>query len=95
MNIVTNGFPDRYKPTGKVFYACAENRLMHITCWRYEYANEVVVSREMCLVMNELARVISKQMDEWWKEKLLKKVAFCNLFTYLHLYYSGYKKIFV
>lgn len=68
MNISTNGFPDRYKPTGEVFYASAENRLMHITCWRYEYAHEVVVSREMCLVMNELARLISKEKDEWWKE---------------------------
>ena len=68
IEIMDNGFPDRYKPTGKAFYACAENRLVQITCWRYEYAQEVVVSREMCLVMNELARVISKEMDEWWKE---------------------------
>lgn len=68
IEIVNNGFPDRYKPTGKAFYACAENRLVQISCWRYEYAHEVVVSREMCLVMNELARVISKQKDDWWKE---------------------------
>ena len=68
IEIMDNGFPDRYKPTGKAFYACAENRLVQISCWRYEYAREVVVSREMCLVMNELARVISKQKDDWWKE---------------------------
>ena len=68
IEITDNGFPDRYKPAGKAFYACAENRLVQITCWRYEYARETVVSREMCLVMNELARVISKEKDEWWKE---------------------------
>ena len=68
IEIMDNGFPDRYKPTGKAFYACAENRLVQISCWRYEYAREVTVSREMCLVMNELARVISKDKDEWWKE---------------------------
>ena len=67
IEITDNGFPDRYKPTGKAFYACAENRLVQITCWRYEYARETVVSREMCLVMNELARVISNQKENWWK----------------------------
>jgi hypothetical protein len=66
IEIMDNGFPDRYKPTGKAFYACAENRLVQITCWRYEYARETVVSREMCLVMNELARVISNQKEDWW-----------------------------
>jgi hypothetical protein len=66
IEITDNGFPDRYKPTGKAFYACAENRLVQITCWRYEYARETVVSREMCLVMNELARVISNQKEDWW-----------------------------
>jgi hypothetical protein len=39
---------------------------VQITCWRYEYARETVVSREMCLVMNELARVISNQKEDWW-----------------------------
>ena len=66
IEITDNGFPDRYKPAGKAFYACAENRLVQITCWRYEYARETVVSREMCLVMNELARVISNQKEDWW-----------------------------
>ena len=68
IEIVDNGFSDRYKPVGKAFYACAENRLVQISCWRYEYARETVVSREMCLVMNQLARVISKREDDWWKK---------------------------
>jgi len=25
------------------------------------------ISREMCMVMNELARIISGQEDDWWK----------------------------
>ena len=67
IEIMDNGFADRYKPTGKAFYACAENRLLQISCWRYEYRKDAIVSREMCLVMNELARVITQRNDDWWK----------------------------
>ena len=67
IEIMDNGFADRYKPTGKAFYACAENRLLQISCWRYEYRKNATVSREMCLVMNELARVITQRNDDWWK----------------------------
>lgn len=67
IEIMDNGFADRYKPTGKAFYACAENRLLQISCWRYEYRKDATVSREMCLVMNELARVVTQRNDDWWK----------------------------
>ena len=69
IEIMDNGFADRYKPTGKAFYACAENRLLQISCWRYEYRKDAMVSREMCLVMNELARVITQRNDDWWKTR--------------------------
>lgn len=67
IEIVDNGFADRHKPTGGAFYACAEKRLMQISCWMYEYQKEVRVSREMCLVMNALARLISGKPDQWWQ----------------------------
>jgi len=39
-----------------------------VTCWRYEYQKDgVMVSREMCMVMNQLARIISGCDDDWWK----------------------------
>jgi len=75
IEIVDNGFSGRYKPSGKAFYACGESRLVQITCWNYLYLKHAptipgkkkvaTISREMCLVMNELARVISKCEDEW------------------------------
>lgn len=68
IDIMDNGFSDRYKPTGTAFYACGENRLVQLSCWTYQYLKDSAISREACLVMNELARVICKQPDDWWKK---------------------------
>lgn len=68
IEVCDNGFGDRYKPSGKSFYACAENRLVQISPWNYEYCRNLAVNREVCLVMNELARVIAGVGDGWWKE---------------------------
>ena len=69
IELLDNGFGDRYKPMGKAFYSTAENRHVQLTCWTYEYSNgtPTAISREMCLVMNELARLISGVKDDWWK----------------------------
>lgn len=67
IEVCDNGFGDRYKPSGKSFYACAENRLVQISPWDYEYCPDLAVNREVCLVMNELARVIAGVGDGWWK----------------------------
>lgn len=67
IEVCDNGFGDRYKPSGKSFYACAENRLMLISPWNYEYCCDLAINREVCLVMNELARVIAGVGDGWWK----------------------------
>ena len=69
IEVVDNGFADRYKPTGKRFYACAENRLVQISPWTYEYQRDNMVTREMCLVMNQLVRVIAGRGEEWWKRE--------------------------
>lgn len=77
IEVLDNGFSDKYKGMGKAFYALAENRLCQITPWTYLYQKDTpvkdgekkaaTISREMCLVMNELARVISGREDDWWK----------------------------
>ena len=93
IEVVDNGFSDRYKPTGKAFYAVAEGRRLEVSPWEYEYRYREMrpildeqghavldangqpemeeipdISREMCMVMNELVRMIAKKPDEWWKE---------------------------
>lgn len=69
VRIMDNGFSEQYSPTGLSFYACAEGRLMQFSCWQYHYRKqEETITREFCLVMNELARVISQCDDGWWKE---------------------------
>lgn len=65
--VADNGFSNRYKPFGTSFYACAEKRLVQISPWTYLYQKNASVTREMCLVMNELTRVISGKDDDWWK----------------------------
>ena len=76
IELMDNGFSERYKPSGSAFYSIAENRHVQMTCWTFKYRNETVeevtntISREMCLVMNELVRIISRVKDDWWKERL-------------------------
>lgn len=67
IEIMDNGFSERYKPYGKAFYACAENKLVQISPWQYLYQRESTISREMCLVMNELSITICQCGDDWWK----------------------------
>ncbi len=70
IEIMDNGFSDRYKPVGKAFYSTAENRHVQLSCWAYLYQamseENNSISREMCLVMNELVRLISGVEDDWW-----------------------------
>lgn len=66
IEVMGNGFSDRYKPAGKAFYAVAEARRLEVSPWEYEY-HISDITREMCMVMNELVRAISKKDDDWWK----------------------------
>ena len=67
IQIMDNGLSERYKPYGKAFCACAEERLVQISPWTYVYSRGAKVTRARCLVMNQLARVICGRGDGWWK----------------------------
>lgn len=67
IEVIDNGMSDFYKPRGKAFYYCAEGKLLQITCWNYRYQKESTITRPMCMVMNELVRLISGKPDDWWK----------------------------
>lgn len=92
IEVMDNGFSDKYKPSGKAFYAVAEARRLEVTPWEYEYhrrekrplkdeqGNPVLnangqpqqeevpdITREMCMVMNEVVRMIAMKADDWWK----------------------------
>lgn len=69
IEILDNGMSTAYKPWGKAFYYCAEGRLLQITPWTYLYQKDATVTRPMCMVMNELARLISGCEDDWWKRE--------------------------
>lgn len=38
-----------------------------MTDWQMEMEEVPDISREMCMVMNELVRMIAKKQDDWWK----------------------------
>ena len=72
IEVMDNGFSEKYKPTGKSFYAMAESRRLEITPWKYEYRRRDMqehssITREMCMVMNGVVRLITQKNDDWWK----------------------------
>ena len=71
IEVMDNGFNEKYKPMGKNFYAVAEAQRLEVSPWEYEYrqrGNDEApdISREMCMVMNEVVRMIAKKPDDWW-----------------------------
>lgn len=68
IEILDNGMSSAYKPWGKAFYYCAEGNLLQITPWAYLYQKDATITRPMCMVMNELARLIAGCEDDWWKK---------------------------
>ncbi|MDE6126257.1 MAG: transposase [Muribaculaceae bacterium] len=58
IHILPNGFPERFKPSGREFDLCAEGRLLLIAPVEHD-TRKTVVSRERCLEMNELAALVA------------------------------------
>lgn len=58
--LVENGFPERYKPTGRWFDLCAEGRLLLLAPWAYRETPHTI-SREQCLQLNRMAEEIEAE----------------------------------
>ncbi len=59
-----NGFPERFKPSGREFEICAQGRLLIVAPTRYEPLKEKSqLTREHCLHMNHLAEVLASVSD--------------------------------
>lgn len=67
IEIMGNGMNPFYKPSGQDFYYTAEGKLLQITCWNYQYQRDDKITRPMCMVMNELVRLITGINEDWWK----------------------------
>lgn len=95
IEVMDKGFSEKYKPSGKAFYAVAEARRLEVTPWIYEYRRRKMspvadkqgqpildsngqpemeevpdITREMCMVMNEVVRIIAQKEDDWWRKQL-------------------------
>lgn len=69
IEIMNNGFSTHYHPYGDAYDACVAGRLVQMSPWTFCPQSEYRLTREICLVMNELVRVISKAPDNWWKRE--------------------------
>ncbi len=67
IEVVSYGFGVAYHPTGDVYDACVAGRLAQISPWTAQYNQDNRLTRDKCLVMNELVRTICKISDDWWK----------------------------
>ena len=72
-----NGFHATYQPQVLARNACLANRRVEITPWLFRNQGHLkddkgknipTITRDMCMIMNELVRVISRQPDDWWKK---------------------------
>lgn len=69
IEVMDNGFAPQYHPYGDAYDACVAGRLVQMSPWTFCPQSECKLTREICLVMNELVRVISKAPDNWWKRE--------------------------
>jgi len=67
--IADNGFPAIYHPSAERLALCAEDRLLLVTPWQYEYqsTNEQITTLE-CKAMNCVAQALCRTKDSWWKK---------------------------
>ena len=57
--LADNGFRDYYKPSGKLFDACAAGRVLILNPWPYD-ADKRHISRADCIALNNIAEEICK-----------------------------------
>lgn len=60
IRIEPKGFSAFYKPYGQLFTACAQGRLLQISCYPYS-TEKIVLDRTRCNEMNELAKLLSSK----------------------------------
>lgn len=61
------GITPDYHPFGGAYEACADGKLVQISPWDNRMPSGRL-TREKCIVMNELVRAISHIHDEWWMD---------------------------
>lgn len=59
IKLLTNGMEPRYKPQGRYFEACAEGRLLLLSCYPYT-TQKITLTRSMCNHLNVLACRLSE-----------------------------------
>ena len=60
--LTDNGFRDYYKPSARLFDACAAGRLLILSPWAYEDGKRHI-SRSECVALNGMAVEICKNLD--------------------------------
>lgn len=66
VEVLSFGITPNYHPMGGAYEACADGILVQISPWdgRMPFGR---LTRDKCIVMNELVRTITHKKDYWWK----------------------------
>ena len=71
IEILPFGISPDYHPVGRAYEACAEGLLVQISPWEHFPTRRYRLTRDMCIMMNQLARVIARIPDEWWIDRVM------------------------
>ena len=68
IRIIDNGFSDRYHPSEEMIDTCANDLLLLVTPWRYQFRRkDEAIHVPFCKAMNCVAQALCKTKDDWWK----------------------------
>ena len=68
VSVDDNGFSELYHPSERRIALCAEQKLLIVTPWVYQYRSaEEDITVVECKTMNCVAQALCRQRDDWWK----------------------------
>ena len=70
IRIIDNGFSDRYHPSEEMIDTCANDLLLLVTPWRYQFRRkDDAIHVPFCKAMNCVAQALCRTKDDWWKHQ--------------------------
>lgn len=70
IRIIDNGFSDRYHPSEEMIDTCANDLLLLMSPWRYQFRRkDDAIHVPFCKAMNCVAQALCRTKDDWWKHQ--------------------------
>ncbi len=70
IRIIDNGFSDHYHPSEEMIDTCANDLLLLVTPWRYQFRRkDDAIHVPFCKAMNCVVQALCRTKDDWWKHQ--------------------------